>query len=95
MGPPSGTELVGAADRSLVALWGASPEASTAAFIAIRVLEKNFPAEITESAWLPKLKEINSSFDVSLIDDANITPGFAPRPPRPSSWKTSDRALAR
>ena len=34
-----GTELVAAADRSLVALLGASPGASTAAFIAISVLE--------------------------------------------------------
>src|ERR1700761_5370037 len=36
-----GTELVGAADHSLVALLGASPGASTAAFIAISVLEKD------------------------------------------------------
>jgi malate dehydrogenase (quinone) len=68
-----GTELVGAADRSLVALLGASPGASTAAFIAIRVLERYFPAEMTESAWLPKLKEIIPSYGVSLIDDAAFT----------------------
>jgi malate dehydrogenase (quinone) len=42
-----GTELVAAADRSLVALLGASPGASTAAFIAISVLEKCFPNELT------------------------------------------------
>jgi malate dehydrogenase (quinone) len=67
-----GTELVGAADRSL-SLLGASPGASTAAFIAIRVLETYFPAEMTESAWRPKLKEIIPSYGVSLIDDANLT----------------------
>jgi malate dehydrogenase (quinone) len=67
-----GTELVGAADRSLVALLGASPGASTAAFIAISVLEKYFPDQLTASAWLPKLKEIIPSYGVSLIEDAEL-----------------------
>ena len=67
-----GTELVGAADRSLVALLGASPGASTAAFIAISVLEKCFPNELTASAWLPKLKQIIPSYGVSLIEDADF-----------------------
>ena len=68
-----GTELVGAADHSLVALLGASPGASTAAFIAISVLEKCFADELTASAWLPKLKEIIPSYGVSLIEDAELT----------------------
>jgi malate dehydrogenase (quinone) len=68
-----GTELVAAADRSLVALLGASPGASTAAFIAISVLEKCFAQELTASAWLPKLKQIIPSYGVSLIDDAVMT----------------------
>jgi malate dehydrogenase (quinone) len=67
-----GTELVGAADRSLVALLGASPGASTAAFIAISVLEKYFADDLTSNAWLPKLKEIIPSYGVSLIDDAAL-----------------------
>jgi malate dehydrogenase (quinone) len=67
-----GTELVAAADRSLVALLGASPGASTAAFIAIGVLEKCFPKELTADGWLPKLKEIIPSYGVSLIDDADF-----------------------
>src|SRR5712664_3476509 len=67
-----GTELVGAADHSLVALLGASPGASTAAFIAISVLEKCFACELTVSAWLPKLKEIIPSYGVSLIEDAEL-----------------------
>src|SRR5258705_13774029 len=50
-----GTELVGAADHSLVALLGASPGASTAAFIAISVLVNDFPIELTASAWRSKL----------------------------------------
>jgi malate dehydrogenase (quinone) len=67
-----GTELVGAADHSLVALLGASPGASTAAHIAISVLEKCFSDELTASAWLPKLKEIIPSYGVSLIEDAEL-----------------------
>jgi malate dehydrogenase (quinone) len=67
-----GTELVGAADHSLVALLGASPGASTAAFIAISVLEKCFAGELTASAWLPKLKEIIPSYGASLIEDAEL-----------------------
>jgi malate dehydrogenase (quinone) len=67
-----GTELIAAADRSLVALLGASPGASTAAFIAISVLEKCFPNELTPGGWLPKLKEIIPSYGISLIDNANF-----------------------
>jgi malate dehydrogenase (quinone) len=67
-----GTELVGATDRSLVALLGASPGASTAAFIAVSVLKKCFPEELTASVWLPKLKEIIPSYGVSLIEDAEL-----------------------
>src|SRR5258707_1104703 len=67
-----GTELVGAADHSLVALLGASPGASTAAFIAISVLNKCFAGELSPRAWLPKLKEIIPSYGVSLIEDAEL-----------------------
>jgi malate dehydrogenase (quinone) len=67
-----GTELIAASDRSLVALLGASPGASTAAFIAISVLEKCFANELTASAWLPRLKAIIPSYGVSLIDDADF-----------------------
>jgi malate dehydrogenase (quinone) len=65
-----GTELVAAEDRSLVALLGASPGASTAAFIAIGVLQKCFAGELTESAWLPKLKQIVPTYGIDLKLDA-------------------------
>ncbi len=65
-----GTELVASEDRSIVALLGASPGASTATFIALGVLKKCFPEQLTESAWLPKLKEIIPTFGVNLIEDA-------------------------
>src|SRR5262249_9078720 len=68
-----GTELVAAADRSLVALLGASPGASTAAFIAIGVLEKCFKDKLTADRWLPKLKEMIPSYGESLIEDAALS----------------------
>ena len=68
-----GTELVVAQDKSFVALLGASPGASTAAAIAISVLEKCFNDELTANRWLPKLKEIIPSYGESLIKDAALT----------------------
>lgn len=68
-----GTELVAAADRSLVALLGASPGASTAASIAINVLKKCFPDRLDNSGWLPKLRAIIPSYGISLIDDEAMT----------------------
>ncbi|HEX4174214.1 MAG TPA: malate dehydrogenase (quinone), partial [Acetobacteraceae bacterium] len=65
-----GTELVAAEDRSLVALLGASPGASTAAFIAMGVLQKCFPQELTETAWLPKLRQIIPTYGIDLKQDA-------------------------
>jgi malate dehydrogenase (quinone) len=65
-----GTELVGSEDRSLVALLGASPGASTAAFIGLGVIRKCFPDRLTGSGWLPKLKEIIPTFGIDLIADA-------------------------
>jgi malate dehydrogenase (quinone) len=66
-----GTELVAANDKSLVALLGASPGASTAAFIAVGVLEKCFAGELTERGWLPKLREIFPTYGIDLAQDAN------------------------
>jgi malate dehydrogenase (quinone) len=66
-----GTELVAAGDKSFVALLGASPGASTAAFIAVGVLEKCFASELTESSWLPKLREIIPTYGVDLAQDAD------------------------
>jgi malate dehydrogenase (quinone) len=68
-----GTELVPAADHSLVALLGASPGASTAVFIAISVLERCFKSELTENGWLPKLKEMIPSYGESLIENAELS----------------------
>lgn len=67
-----GTELVSSADRSLVGLLGASPGASTAAFIAIHLLETCFPDKLQENGWLPKLKTIIPSYGQSLIENAEL-----------------------
>ncbi len=68
-----GTEIVAAQDHSLVALLGASPGASTAAWIAIKVLERCFAKELTAGGWQPKLKTIIPSYGHSLIEDAALT----------------------
>jgi malate dehydrogenase (quinone) len=68
-----GTELVVAEDKSIVALLGASPGASTAAAIAIDVLKKCFANELTEGARLPRLKAIIPTYGIDLKIDADAT----------------------
>jgi malate dehydrogenase (quinone) len=64
-----GTELVGGADNSIVALLGASPGASTAAFIAFQVLEKCFASELADG-WRDKLKTMIPTYGIDLTQDA-------------------------
>ena len=68
-----GTEIVGAADGSLVALLGASPGASTAVAIMVNVLERCFEDELKRGGWAAKLKAMIPSYGESLIDDAALT----------------------
>ncbi|GAN55718.1 malate dehydrogenase (quinone) [Tanticharoenia sakaeratensis] len=65
-----GTQLLGSADNSIVALLGASPGASTAAFIAVSLLEKCFADRLTDDAWLPKLRAIIPTYGIDLRTDA-------------------------
>ena len=67
-----GTELVPAADGSLVALLGASPGASTAVWITLNVIERCFQDKLKANGWGAKLKEIIPSYGESLIDDAEL-----------------------
>ncbi|MBN8709411.1 MAG: malate:quinone oxidoreductase [Verrucomicrobia bacterium 61-8] len=67
-----GTELVGAADHSIIAMLGASPGASTAAAIMIHVIEKCFGDKLKNGGWEAKMKEIIPSYGQSLIDDAEL-----------------------
>jgi malate dehydrogenase (quinone) len=66
-----GTELVTADDKSLVALLGASPGASTAAFIATEVLQSCFADRLTEAGWLPALRRLIPTYGIDLTVDAD------------------------
>ncbi|WP_420131404.1 malate dehydrogenase (quinone) [Rhodopseudomonas sp.] len=65
-----GTELVASADKSFVALLGASPGASTAAFIAMEVLQKCFDDRLTPDGWLGRLKQMIPTYGIDLKQDA-------------------------
>src|ERR1700726_4795385 len=67
-----GTELVSAADRSIVAMLGASPGASTAVWIMIQVIERCFAEKLKNEGWSLKLKEIIPSYGQSLIENAAL-----------------------
>jgi len=64
-----GTELVGAADQSIIAMLGASPGASTAVSIMVDVLDRCFAAKVKDGEWTSKLKEMIPSYGQSLIDN--------------------------
>jgi malate dehydrogenase (quinone) len=64
-----GTELVPSADNSIAVLLGASPGASTAAFIALQVLERCFQNELADG-WLDRLKAIVPTYGIDLQQDA-------------------------
>jgi malate dehydrogenase (quinone) len=67
-----GTELVTAADGSLTAMLGASPGASTAVWIMLKVIERCFAAQLKNGAWLGKMQEMIPSYGHSLADDADL-----------------------
>jgi len=66
-----GTELVGAADHSLIAMLGASPGASTAVHIMVQVIERCFSENLREG-WAGKLKQIIPSYGQSLIENTEL-----------------------
>ncbi|MBF0889837.1 malate dehydrogenase (quinone) [Gluconobacter sp. LMG 1744] len=65
-----GTELVKSADRSLMAILGASPGASVAASVALQVVQHVFPERLTEADWLPRLRQVFPAYGIDLIKDA-------------------------
>jgi malate dehydrogenase (quinone) len=67
-----GTELVGAADHSLVALLGASPGASTSVAIMVQVLERCFAEKLKQGPWSTKLREMIPSYGQSLAENAAL-----------------------
>jgi malate dehydrogenase (quinone) len=64
-----GTELVSAADRSIVAMLGAS----TAVWIMVHVLELCFSEKLKAGGWTARLKEIIPSYGQSLIENAALS----------------------
>jgi malate dehydrogenase (quinone) len=64
-----GTELIGASDRSIVAMLGASPGASTAVSIALRIIEQHFPETLRAGEWSAGLKQMIPSYGQSLINN--------------------------
>jgi malate dehydrogenase (quinone) len=66
-----GTEVVHAADTSLVAVLGASPGASAAVAIAIEILRSCFRSKLPE-AWERTLKGILPSYGESIRRDGDL-----------------------
>lgn len=67
-----GTELITSKDKSIMALLGASPGASTATAIMIHVLETCFADLLKSTHGKTKLKEMIPSYGQSLIDNADL-----------------------
>jgi len=67
-----GTELVGAADGSIMALLGASPGASTAVWIMLQVIERCFAEKLKAGGWSAKLQEMIPSYGQSLVENAAL-----------------------
>jgi malate dehydrogenase (quinone) len=67
-----GTELVTAADRSIVAMLGASPGASTAVWIMLQVIERCFKDKMKRAGWYDKLKTMIPSYGQSLAENGDL-----------------------
>jgi malate dehydrogenase (quinone) len=67
-----GTELVTAADGSMVAMLGASPGASTAVWIMLQVIERCFADKLKAGGWSVKLKQIIPSYGESLAENVSL-----------------------
>lgn len=67
-----GTEIVSSKDKTLAALLGASPGASTAVSIMLDVLNVCFAEEMQSKVWSDKLVKMIPSFGQSLIDNGDL-----------------------
>jgi malate dehydrogenase (quinone) len=67
-----GTELVIASDRSIVAMLGASPGASTAVWAMLQVLERCFPEKLMTGGWSSRLQHIIPSYGQSLAENSAL-----------------------
>jgi malate dehydrogenase (quinone) len=67
-----GTELVSAADGSIIAMLGASPGASTAVWVMIQVIERCFAEKLKHGGWGAKLRELIPSYGQSLAENTAL-----------------------
>lgn len=67
-----GTELVSASDRSIVAMLGASPGASTAVPIMLHVIERGFAEKLKSGGWTAKLRQMIPTYGESLIENTDL-----------------------
>jgi len=67
-----GTEIIVSEDKSLAALLGASPGASTSVSIMLDVLRQCFPDDYQSAPWKNKLKEMIPSYGESLIQNGDL-----------------------
>lgn len=68
-----GTEIVIDKEKTVAALLGASPGASTAAPIALNVLKQMFPEQFKTAAWQDKIHQIVPSYGQTLNGNAALT----------------------
>lgn len=67
-----GTEVVSAADGSIAALLGASPGASTATPIMLKLLSQCFKEEFKSAEWQAKFKEMIPTFGLKLNEHPEL-----------------------
>ncbi len=67
-----GTELVSGAEGTIAALLGASPGASTAPSIMLRLIEEVFPEQVKSEAWQSKLRELVPSYGQALASNPTL-----------------------
>ncbi len=67
-----GTEIVASADGTIAALLGASPGASTAVDVMLKLIARCFPDLYASKAWQEKLKTILPTFGSKLLENASL-----------------------
>ncbi len=68
-----GTEVIASKDGSIAALLGASPGASTAVSIMLKLIADCFPEQMKTLPWQTRLKEMIPSHGESLAKDAQLS----------------------
>lgn len=67
-----GTELVFSEDKTIVALMGASPGASTIAATMLKVLEQSFAKRFQEENWSERLRDMIPSYGRKMNEDQQL-----------------------